>query len=260
VSLYTGWYFSVDDNNIYHRGYLFFVHLIICYSLFAYPVFFVYKNRNKLEKKYYYSLLLFFAPQVIGTTIQVLFYGVSFNWVGMMISLLIIYFNIQNRSLKTDYLTGAYNRLHIDDYLQQKIKNVTAGNTFSLILLDLNYFKEINDEFGHTVGDDALKDTVSILRSCFRQNDFVARYGGDEFIVILDINNRNMLEEVINRIYRTVDKFNNDNNRPYKLSFCMGYDLYDSMSEMDGDSFIKHLDMLMYDNKKKKKINSNTIM
>lgn len=252
ASLYTGWFFWVDANNIYHRGNYFFVHLIICYSLFVYPIFFVSKNRDKIEKKYYYTLLLFFVPPVIGTVIQAFNYGVSFNWVGMTISLLIIYFNIQNKNLNTDYLTGVYNRLHIDDYLQQKIRNLSEGRTFSLILVDLNDFKHINDQFGHAVGDEALKDAVGILRSCVRQNDFVARYGGDEFIVLLDIDDRSMLEQAVERIHRAVDKFNGQNHRPYTLSFCLGYDLYDNLSNTDADSFIRHIDALMYDNKKKR--------
>lgn len=252
ASLYTGWFFRVDSNNIYHRGELFFLFLIINYFLFVYSILFTVKNRDKLERRYYYSMLFFYVPQLTGTTIQVFNYGYSLNWVGMTVSLLIIYFNIQDKSMNTDYLTGAYNRLHIDKYLHNKIRNLNENETFSLVLLDLDCFKSINDKYGHNVGDEALKNTVKILKSCIRNNDFIARYGGDEFVLLLDIDNLKMLEEVIERINKAVHKFNHDNVRRYKLSFSIGYSLYDNTLKMNAENFIKSIDMLMYENKKSK--------
>jgi hypothetical protein len=104
LSLFKGWYFSVDAQNIYHRGNYFLVHVAFSYILIIYSFFFVLLNRRNLEKKYFLSLLMFFLLPTAGSIIQVFDYGVSYNWVGMMLSLLIIYFNIQNRGLNTDYL------------------------------------------------------------------------------------------------------------------------------------------------------------
>lgn len=249
MSLYTGWFFSVNAKNIYRRGDYFWIHVLFCYVLLIYSFIFILINRSKIETKYYYSMLLYFLPQAVGTTIQVFVYGVSFNWSGMMLSLLIIYFNIQNRSLNTDYLTGLYNRRQLDSYLKAKIRNSSDEKSFSAILIDLNKFKYINDMFGHDVGDEALQDTVEIIRECVRQNDFVARFGGDEFFIIMDIHSRGILEEGVERIKDTVEKFNKNSKKPYELSFCMGYDVYDHKTKMKADDFFKHIDMLMYNNK-----------
>jgi len=249
ISLITGWFLSVDVSNIYHRGEYFWVHVLFCYATLVYAFFFIIINKSKIEKRYYHSLLLFFLPQSIGTTIQVFHYGVSYNWTGMMLSLLIIYFNIQDRSLNTDYLTGVFNRRQLDSFIKMKIQNTTEGKTFSAILVDLNAFKQINDKFGHDVGDEALQETANIIRKCLRQEDFVARFGGDEFYIILNINNREMLHQAVQRIQAGVKKFNQDSQKPYKLSFCMGYDVYDYKSEMKSDDFFKHIDILMYNNK-----------
>jgi diguanylate cyclase (GGDEF)-like protein len=253
LSLATGWFFTIDAGNIYHRGEYFEVHVAYCYLLIGYAFFSVLLNRSLIEKRFYYSLLLFFLPQTVGTTIQMFFYGVSYNWTGMMLSLLIIYFNIQNRSLNTDYLTGVYNRRQLDEYINAKIRNSMEGKSFSAILIDIDEFKSINDRFGHETGDEALKDAVSILRKSLRLNDLIARFGGDEFVVILDISSREMLEQAVKRIADNVEDFNNDSQKPYKISFSMGYDVYDVNSKLKPDDFFNHIDMLMYNNKKSRR-------
>lgn len=250
MSLFTGWFFRVDAGNIYHRGEYFWVHVTYSYLLLVYSFFYVLVNRSLIEKRYYYSLLLFFIPQTIGTSMQMLFYGVTYNWTGMMLSLLIIYFNIQDRGLNTDYLTGVYNRRQMDGYINGKIRNSSDGKSFSAILIDLNDFKSINDKFGHETGDEALKDAVSILRKSMRLNDFVARFGGDEFVVIMDINSRERLEQAVERITNNIEEFNKSSLKPYKISFSMGYDIYDYNSKLKLDDFFNHIDMLMYSNKK----------
>ena len=198
-------------------------------------------------------MLLFFVPFLIGTTLQVLFLGVSYAWTGMMIGMLLLYLNIQVDLLNADYLTGAFNRRQLEGYLLDKVKNSVAKEPFSAILIDLDDFKIINDIYGHHTGDEALKDTVSILRKCLRQRDFISRYGGDEFIIVMDVDNREALNQTIERILQNVAFFNSETQRPYKLSFAMGYDVYDPHSKMNYEEFIMKIDNLMYLNKKQKK-------
>jgi diguanylate cyclase (GGDEF)-like protein len=250
ISLFTGSFFYVDQNNIYHRGPYFALHVAYCYGLLIYCFIFLIKNKQFIEKRKYISMLIYFIPMAIGTTIQVLFYGYSLNWVGMMLSLLIIYFNIQNRGINTDYLTGIYNRRQLDEYIKERIKNSTENKSFSAILLDLNEFKSINDRFGHKIGDEALKDSVEIIRRSLNTDDFIARFGGDEFVIITDIYNGQTLDKVVNRIRKNVENFNVSNLKPYNLNFSIGYDIYSCNSKMEADEFFKHIDMLMYENKK----------
>ena len=252
VSLQTGWFFSVDNLNIYHRGPYFLVHVAFCYLLVIYAFIFVLCNRALLEKRYFFSLLLFFVPMSIGTTLQMTHYGVSYNWSGMMLSLLIVYFNIQNRGLNTDYLTGICNRRELDGYIKAKIRKRSDGPAFSAILIDLNDFKKINDRFGHDIGDEALKDAVQIISGSLRQDDFVARYGGDEFMVIMDIDNRETLAQTVQRIKDNVERFNEDNAKPYLIDLAMGYAVYEPEREMTADRFFQYIDKLMYEAKKKK--------
>jgi diguanylate cyclase (GGDEF)-like protein len=252
VSIFTGWFFYVNSQNIYARGTYFIVHVAYCYGLLAYALFMIIRNKNLIEKRYYSSLLFFFLPQLIGTTIQMFIYGVSYNWIGAVISILIVYFNIQERGLNLDYLTGAYNRRKLDECIRSKVQTSTHEKSFSAILIDLNHFKQINDNFGHDAGDDALRVVVEILKRSLNKNDFIARFGGDEFVVIMDIFSTEALETVVRILEAAFKDFNNSNLKPYKLSFSIGYDIYDSKSKMTAEDFLKQIDMLMYNHKKKR--------
>ena len=251
ISLFTGWFFRIDELNIYHRGDLYWVHLLLCVVLLLYPFPAIFKNKNNIPKKHFNSLLLFIIPISVGTTLQVLFYGVTYTWSGMMLSLLIVYLTIQDRESSTDFLTEVNNRKQLDHYIKTKINSGRKQEPFSIILLDLNRFKEINDKFGHDVGDEALQDAVKILRQCLRQSDFLARYGGDEFLIVMDIGTPQMLEKSVQRIKDCFEDFNHENHKPYSLSFSSGYYLYDYRSHMSADQLLKHVDNLMYQDKER---------
>ena len=111
---------------------------------------------------------------------------------------------------------------------------------------------QINDNFGHDVGDEALKNTMEMLKKSVREGDFIARAGGDEFIVILDIHDYEMLEQAVARIQAEFERFNEESNEPYHISFSIGYDVYDVKSNMKPDDFLKHIDLLMYRDKQQK--------
>ena len=85
----------------------------------------------------------------------------------------------------TDPLTNIYNRLHFGHFLDAEIDRVKRyGGTFSIIFFDLDRFKEVNDEYGHLVGDEVLKRVTEIVEKANRNADIFARYGGEEFIIL----------------------------------------------------------------------------
>lgn len=87
----------------------------------------------------------------------------------------------------SDGLTGVYNRRYFDEhYTKLRKLSFRQGQPFSMLLIDIDYFKKFNDSYGHIAGDDALKIVAkAISRSLDRPSDFVARYGGEEFVVVL---------------------------------------------------------------------------
>lgn len=87
-----------------------------------------------------------------------------------------------------DTLTGLYNRLKLDIVINQKLKDFSKyQHLFSFILIDIDHFKTINDTYGHDIGDEILVSIASTLKSSLRKDDFICRWGGEEFVVILDL-------------------------------------------------------------------------
>ncbi len=85
-----------------------------------------------------------------------------------------------------DRLTGAWNRMHIEEQAKQEMARLQRyGYAVSLIMVDLDHFKLINDRFGHATGDQILKDFCSIAQGCIRMSDVFGRWGGEEFVVLL---------------------------------------------------------------------------
>lgn len=93
--------------------------------------------------------------------------------------------SIHDRAVK-DGLTGAYNRRFLDEYLARRLaEGVRHGHHLSLMLLDLDHFKKLNDTFGHATGDRALIELAGVVNATIRAGDVLVRYGGEEFVLVL---------------------------------------------------------------------------
>jgi diguanylate cyclase (GGDEF)-like protein/PAS domain S-box-containing protein len=112
------------------------------------------------------------------------------------------------QSAKTDGLTGLANRRHFDDVLDAEIRRaVRQGQPLSLLLIDLDYFKQFNDHYGHYDGDNCLKAVARVLmESCQRSGELPARYGGEEFAVILPYNDAELAMNMAERIRTAVQE------------------------------------------------------
>jgi len=107
----------------------------------------------------------------------------------------------------TDGLTGCFNRRYLLQQLEQEvITNIRYGIPFSLFLFDLDYFKSINDTFGHLVGDEVLSSTADAVRGALRLTDVLARYGGEEFTVYLPHTNREQADMIAEMVKEAVEK------------------------------------------------------
>ena len=253
ISQFIGWYYSIDANNTYHRGPLYSLSSIISIFLLLTATVFIFVNRKKFDKKYYFSLIFFAVPPLTGIILQVFIYGISFALCGTVLSLLIVLLNIQNQSIYTDYLTGIGNRSKLEAVLENKISSSSKDKTFALIMLDVDNFKYINDTFGHDMGDHALKEFSELLKKCVRSKDYLTRFGGDEFCLILDISDPKILEKAVERINQNVNSFNETKALPYHLSLSMGYAIYDYQLQFNAEKFLKQVDTLMYQNKSQRR-------
>jgi len=249
LSQFYGWFYYIDSNNIYYRGPFYWFTSLITIVMILISLILILINHKKIEKKHFLSLILFVAIQSMGIILQLTFYGISIMLNCVVLSLLIVFLNIQNSSLYNDFLTGVNNRKKLEIYLKDKINSCNENKTFSAIMIDLNNFKSINDNFGHGVGDHALQISAEILKNCIRTNDFIGRYGGDEFVIILDISDIKDLEEIVYRINHSAEIYNESSSDPFTISFSMGYAVYNYHAKMMIDEFLKQIDILMYENK-----------
>jgi diguanylate cyclase (GGDEF)-like protein len=117
-------------------------------------------------------------------------------------------FSAMQRRLQTDYLTGLPNRYAFEQYLKATIEKsaaAEANTTFAVLFVDINDFKMINDVFGHDAGDQALIEFALRLKTNIRQNDFAARFAGDEFVIMLNnVRTKNDLEPIRSKIEKAL--------------------------------------------------------
>ncbi len=156
----------------------------------------------------------------------------------------------------TDSLTKAYNRRFLEVILPKKLREEAKVDKYSVIMLDLDDFKEVNDRYGHLIGDLYLKFFAQEILKNFKRKDFFIRYGGDEFvIVLLDVGKR-LAEKLMNRLSNTLRHIVLPNNLKLPLSFSWGIAEYPKDST-DIQELIKIADRRMYTRKRRKKSSSN---
>ena len=120
---------------------------------------------------------------------------------------------------RTDYLTGAFNERSFYDLLQMEInRSQRYKNPFTLAYIDLDNFKTVNDEFGHATGNQVLCFVVNHFRNHLRKTDFVARIGGDEFVLLLPETKQESARGVLFRIQRDILAEMQRRNWPVTLS------------------------------------------
>ncbi|MEA4964719.1 MAG: diguanylate cyclase [Oscillospiraceae bacterium] len=250
---FTNQIFFYDEAKIYHRGPLFVLPMIILFAMMVIVEAFLISQKKKIEPHYYKPLALFLVSPLIGWALQLFIYGLPFSLLGITFASLVLFTSIQDRTIDQDYLTGLFNRQTLDTHMQQKINASTADKTFSAILLDIDNFKYINDRFGHIEGDKALVNAAYILRSSLDFSDFIARYGGDEFCIILDSDDPNAVENTVLQIDHHLLDFNQHEKKPYQLSFSIGYAAYHLSADNHAEAFLKIIDQKMYEQKHAKR-------
>lgn len=148
-----------------------------------------------------------------------------------------------NELATTDELTGLFNRRHGTAVLRREIDLARrTGNPFGLILLDIDHFKQVNDRFGHDVGDKLLVDVAELLRSRLRKTDIASRWGGEEFAIILPSTDREggrmFAAELLGRM--------RDIRTPDGHSVSASFGVVDYRGDESASELVKRADRLMY--------------
>ena len=154
-----------------------------------------------------------------------------------------------NQLASRDALTQCWNRRMIDELFANSIAESTRKRSkFSVMVLDIDHFKRVNDTFGHSGGDAALKHVVNILNTNLREYDQVGRYGGEEFVILLPATDRNEAWGVAERI-RSAIQFQptilNDDLK-IELTVSIGIAEFDRSRDANQSAFFERADKALY--------------
>jgi len=142
-----------------------------------------------------------------------------------------------------DRLTGIWNRVRLEEEAPQEIARLERyGHPTSLLMVDLDHFKQVNDQYGHATGDLVLKEFCAVVQSCIRTTDILARWGGEEFVIIaveIDIGSAYKLAE---KLRKEIEKYNFIKNENITASFGAA----EINSAENVDDLIKRADDALY--------------
>lgn len=150
----------------------------------------------------------------------------------------------------SDELTGLNNRRGFMVMAEERRrKAMQQGRGFTILFIDLNGLKNINDTLGHQEGDAAIVDAAAILRSTFRDTDVLARLGGDEFCALLPEEGAEGAESPIARLQAMTDIHNMQESRPYKVAMSVGLATFDPANPVPIEDLLERADAAMYEQK-----------
>ena len=151
-------------------------------------------------------------------------------------------------TLGTDSLTGLFNYRHLQECLDTELERTRrTRNPTALIMLDLDHFKRVNDDWGHEVGNRALKSTAAILKASARKLDIPCRYGGEEFALILPGTPLLAAIEVAERVRSAIEAAPlKIDGKELKISASLGVDIYRADMLLGVDEFIHLADGYLY--------------
>lgn len=253
---FTGWVFTIKEGNIYSREALWILPALATIAYVVFGICFIYANRKRINKYMIMPVALIISPIFIGALVQWLLPGTAIIAMVVTISLVGLYASSQNEFAYIDRLSGVYNRRYLDDYLvglNEDESNRKRQKTITGIMLDMDKFKSINDNFGHHVGDDAIAQVGNILRENLGKLNFAARYGGDEFIIITPMLDSDSIETLMQKLTDAANEKNASGKYPYVLEFSYGYAQFTVGKEKNSDGFMKRMDDNMYEYKVAKK-------
>ena len=242
----TGAFFTVSPQNVYSRRPLVILSYLLTYFYLAYGSLNVYFNRKRVNQYIYLPVSLLMGPIALGSVVQFFCYGMATLWVCVAVGITSLYIITQTQSMYVDSLSGLYNRLYLDSFLSGECDRGKPGQRLAGLMLDIDRFKTINDTFGHLTGDRAICSAALILRECIQgQQAFAARYGGDEFVILVRLERGDEAQRVSEAVRERVDAFNRESGAPYTLSFSFG--LTELEPAVDSkDDFLRRMYQRMY--------------
>ncbi|MCK5761560.1 MAG: diguanylate cyclase [Candidatus Izimaplasma sp.] len=238
--------FRISENNVYNREPFIWVNVATMYSLLFYMIIVAYKNRKIVNENVFFGVTFFMLLPAIGAAFQIAVLGLLLIWPMTALGVLVAYIFLETVGTSRDHLTNLFTRVKSDEYMNNLM---SARDEFAVIMIDLDKFKELNDNFGHKEGDNVLKSFGIILMNVFNDNAFVSRFGGDEFFIVTHSNTDEELLGYKQAIYDELAKPMYLNEHLPTLQFSYGYSFFRENSAKTMDELVVDADDNMYRDK-----------
>lgn len=239
INFFTPIIYYISSENIYSRRPLSYsFYAVIMYFLIS-TIFLIRSYEKQNGTRPFLNIYIFMFPILIGAGLQFMFYGLSLAWVSSAIGLVGLFMMMQNELAYMDPLVGTYNRQYMNYILDTWIHR---GEPFAGVMVDIDRFKQVNDNYGHAEGDHILKILADILKASRREQEWVFRFAGDEFIILKLTHSEDELKAYMAEVNRRVDEYNR-HDLPYRLALSYGISSFKS-GELD--SFMRDMDTKMY--------------
>lgn len=247
INIFYPLVFSVSDGR-YQRGFTYIIFLIFAAFYILDSLYLYVKRVKKNGSLKLFPVHIFLIPVILGVVIQAFFVEIAITWTSIAISVAGIMTALKNEIIFTDCLTGLYNREYLE-FLHKRACN-KKDCWVSGIMIDLNGFKQINDNYGHAEGDLALCIVADLLLKSFSEYGVVTRYAGDEFVIMLNTTDDQLIQKIIKSAKKNFVTENEKNDKLYQLSASMGYAIT-NLSNETIDDFMNRIDEQMYQDKMK---------
>lgn len=194
--------FFIDAHNTYVRGKYFYIFVIVYCVNFVFLVLCTgnvgYKHNYPMKRK----LMALFLFTLIGTSVQILYPAIYLSWHSVTLALFLYFFIMSDFDTSFDTLTGLYNRSTFDKTSEE----ISQRPPYTVVILDINDFKRINDTYGHDYGDQVIKKVATIIRTVFHKPYTCFRYGGDEFAIVTTVIDEESLKQRLHEMTSTFEK------------------------------------------------------
>lgn len=251
INIWTGWIFYYDAENVYHRGEYYVIHIAaaVMYIIMAVGLVVIGAGgQEKAKARESHALLGFVVAPAVTIGIQAIHYGVSLIPFGISLSLLMIFLQRIIGMITKDHLTGLDNRRVFEQKLEEKVRNASDEEALFVMMIDADYFKAINDTYGHDIGDEALIRIANSMRRVAAEGDYLARLGGDEFVMIGTRSSEEEIEDLDWSLHAQLEE--ESKKAGYLLTVSTGYEVYHYRKYKTGAELYKKADEKMYANKR----------
>lgn len=227
LNLRTHQIFDITANHVYIRGpYTDLLILFFVISTFIADIRIVTASRGVTDPvllRQRGQLMTFPLCLLAGWILSSFNGGLPTMCICITIELLCLYVSSSNRQIMIDRLTQVNNRQNLNRFLSNKLRSHT--DDLFLLMIDVDYFKNINDTYGHLEGDEALIRVANALKlgcTVCRRHPYIARYGGDEFIIVAELT-EDEIHELCSAIRSSLEELNAKSGVPYPLQLSIGY-------------------------------------